>query len=179
MKTIKNLSPDQIIILDEINKAVSDYYLVALKKPGRKRENVDARKMFCKIASEFNFSKTNIGKYLGKNHATVIYSIRTIDEYMGYDANIRIDYRNIKSKLKRRSTPFSGMSRDELEEKFVNLEQKYDQLIVRYDLLKEKYDFLTTTREHTRDLIKLIDKHATILDVQRLNKLIRGVINEK
>lgn len=45
----------------------------------RKRPIVTYRHVFCKIARLMGYSMTNIGKYIGRDHATIIHSVKTVD----------------------------------------------------------------------------------------------------
>tara|TARA_R110000737_G_scaffold210502_1_gene228183 strand:+ start:178 stop:591 length:414 start_codon:yes stop_codon:yes gene_type:complete len=52
----------------------------------RTRENVNARVVFCKIAKETFWSRVgHIGEFLGKNHATVIHSVKGFDVVKNYE----------------------------------------------------------------------------------------------
>jgi len=52
----------------------------------RTRDNVNARVVFCKIAKETFWSRVgHIGEFLGKNHATVIHSVKGFDVVKNYE----------------------------------------------------------------------------------------------
>jgi chromosomal replication initiation ATPase DnaA len=52
---------------------------VSIMDDTRKRPIVIYRQVFCKIARLMGYSMTNIGKYISRDHATVIHSIKTVD----------------------------------------------------------------------------------------------------
>jgi len=41
------------------------------------------RQAFCKVASNLGYGCTSIGRFIEKNHATVVYSVRNVDNLLG------------------------------------------------------------------------------------------------
>lgn len=70
------------IILNEVNEFLN----IDIKKKTRKREYVYGRFIFYKLAKEFNASCsfTQIGKFLGKNHATVLHGTKELNNIIKY-----------------------------------------------------------------------------------------------
>ena len=66
--------------LDIILKEVNDRLNIDIKTKTRKRKFVYGRMLFIKLAKEFNpyMSTTQIGNFINKDHATVIYSFNSI-----------------------------------------------------------------------------------------------------
>jgi len=71
--------------IDELKRIVNDIFLVDLEVINRKRDVVDARKVYSKILRDNGYSYDLIGKTLGKDHATIIHYIKNIEYILSYD----------------------------------------------------------------------------------------------
>lgn len=75
-----------------VKEMVCTYYGVnseALKQNSRKKEMVKCKQIsMYLIKKHSNMSLESIGKEFGKNHATVIYSIKTISNYLEWDRDL-------------------------------------------------------------------------------------------
>ena len=78
-------------LVDDINTELG----VRIDKPGRKRETVYARKLFCYIAGKLNYGPTAIGRVFNKDHATALFHKNTfkdvvrVREFEAYNAIVR------------------------------------------------------------------------------------------
>ena len=77
---------------------VAQYYslsIAELKSDSRKKEITQARQILMLLAKKyFNWTLEKIGDYFGgKNHATAIYAINTIEKKLKSDSEIQHDYR--------------------------------------------------------------------------------------
>lgn len=66
-------------LLDETS---SKHYPNGIRNNSRLREIVIYRQAFCKIANSIGYKITSIANFLEKNHATVIHSIRNINNLL-------------------------------------------------------------------------------------------------
>ena len=71
--------------MKELIKIVNEVFLVDLTLNNRKRETVDARKVYSKILRDSEYSYEFIGKTINKDHATIIHYIKNIDHLLSYD----------------------------------------------------------------------------------------------
>lgn len=77
---------------------VAQYYSISvadLKSDSRKKEITQARQMLMFLAKKyFDWTLEKIGDYFGgKNHATAIYAINSIEKKLKSDPEIQHDYR--------------------------------------------------------------------------------------
>jgi hypothetical protein len=77
---------------EALKKIVGEVFLTDLDKGSRRRDVVDARKVYSKILREERCSFEFIAKSLGKNHATVIHYIKSIESILTYDKDLREKY---------------------------------------------------------------------------------------
>lgn len=71
--------------VSELKRIVKDVFLVDLEVNNRKREVVDARKVYSKILRDNGYSYELIGKTINKDHATVIHYVKNIEHIIYYD----------------------------------------------------------------------------------------------
>ena len=100
------ISPEKkIITIQKIQKIVADYYRMKVSELTSKsnaRNITEPRQVamyLCKELTEYSLPK--IGKeFGGKNHSTVLYSIRKVEEKMERDSSFKILVEKIKSLIK-------------------------------------------------------------------------------
>ena len=73
------------IYLDTLRDIVDSAFVADIMSISRDRVNVNARRSFSKILINVDFSLVEIGRYLGKNHATILHYRDTFDGIMFTD----------------------------------------------------------------------------------------------
>jgi len=111
---IDNISKDRNFALDltptDIIQVISDFYRLDISKNTRKREYVDARRMaFFLIKNKFRIPLIKIGKLLNKDHATVLWSLKTFEDLLETDGKTQSDFADIKGRLYKLSTQKNKM----------------------------------------------------------------------
>jgi chromosomal replication initiator protein len=96
---------DRPITVDVIQKAVCEYFgikMQELKAKKRTKEIANARQIAMYISKQHtNFSLSEIGRsFGGKDHATVIYSCKQVEERRRTDENLNKSIENIIKRLK-------------------------------------------------------------------------------
>jgi len=82
--------------LDAYAVSKLDIPLDKLKSSRRHRNLVEARQMFAHCLKEnTNISLAEIGRYYNKDHATIIFSIKKVEELLTTDKLFRIKYCNL------------------------------------------------------------------------------------
>ncbi|HZV71811.1 MAG TPA: chromosomal replication initiator protein DnaA [Saprospiraceae bacterium] len=99
------LNKGTIITLDHIKKCVADHYEVPidkLKSQTRKRNIVLARQLSMYFAKNItNHSLKSIGdSFGGRDHSTVIYSVRAVNDMMDTNAEFKRTVKDIEKKLR-------------------------------------------------------------------------------
>ena len=97
--------PKQQITIEYIIKVVADYFQVkpeSLKSKSRKREVVQSRQIAMYFAKKFTkASLMRIGaEFGGKNHATVVYSSKTVEDLTETDKNYKRYVSEIEDRIK-------------------------------------------------------------------------------
>ncbi|CAD5273176.1 MULTISPECIES: chromosomal replication initiator protein DnaA [unclassified Imperialibacter] len=107
---IKNIvnDYDTEVGIDYIQKAVSDYFNVALedlKAKTRKKEIVIARQVAMYFSKDYtNHSLKSIGYHFGgRDHSTVIHAVQAVNDMIDTDAKFRYSVDELKKRLKMRT----------------------------------------------------------------------------
>ena len=85
--------------LDAIRIIVEGELDISIYGNCRKRNLVDARIIYAKIAREYNYSFKSIGRAIGKDHATIIHYIKNFNWLFSSDTEFRERYIYIKEKF--------------------------------------------------------------------------------
>ena len=139
----------------------------------RKQEVVNARMIYYVILKELNYGYTAISKSLNKNHATVIHGIRTFNDLIGYDKELRRDYDLVKTLFLEEGgdNPLQYKTHQELINTAMDLENQIKSLNLFNERLKDslnsykKYDDIVNlikernVRDESLDYIKHKLKH--------------------
>jgi chromosomal replication initiator protein len=76
-------------------------YTFRLQSKSRKRELVDLRAMYCRIAKSMKYPLSQIGKVLGdRDHTTVIHALRMFDGQMKYNPAFKDQFNRILESIK-------------------------------------------------------------------------------
>jgi chromosomal replication initiation ATPase DnaA len=98
--------------LDIILREVNDKLNIDIKRETRKRKYVYGRMLFIKLAKDFNpyMSTTQIGRFINKDHATVLYSLRQFKNIKDYqqDRHFLDNYNSLFHSLKQTNYIFSN-----------------------------------------------------------------------
>jgi len=100
--------------LETIEQAINN--IVQIQYPGEtiktlKRGGALYRQIFCKIAYDLGHKKLQIAFYLGKNHGTVIYSIKTITNLIEVkDYNVILTHNKCLHELKPQEQTYNTFS---------------------------------------------------------------------
>lgn len=70
-----------------------------LRSRSRKRDQVDIRSMFCAIAYRLNFTLSDIGRHIDRDHTTVIHLNRKADNLLDIDERFASIYNSIAYKM--------------------------------------------------------------------------------
>tara|TARA_R100001440_G_scaffold74036_1_gene99083 strand:- start:4044 stop:4562 length:519 start_codon:yes stop_codon:yes gene_type:complete len=78
--SLKDLSNFVVMCMHEFNKSLIVYNDLSNVKT-RKRDVLIWIQLFSYLAWKYGYSKSNIARFLNKNHATIIHSIKTIENF--------------------------------------------------------------------------------------------------
>ena len=77
---------------EELIEIVNENFFTDMLAKNRKREVVDARRVYAKILRDRGYTFELISRTIGKDHATILHYVRTIDSILIYDKEFREKY---------------------------------------------------------------------------------------
>jgi hypothetical protein len=77
---------------EELIEIVNENFFTDMLSKNRKREVVDARRAYAKILRDRGYTFELISRTIGRDHATILYYVRTIDSILSYDKEFRDKY---------------------------------------------------------------------------------------
>lgn len=86
---MKDNIPSDFLQLEEI---IDNVFNVKIKSKKRRREFVDARMVFSKILRERGYTTSIIGKYLGKDHTTIVHYGLTVNNTLSQFSSYKNQY---------------------------------------------------------------------------------------
>jgi hypothetical protein len=101
-KTYNNMRPKQQTntkMLEVIRKAVETVTNCDVVERTRQREYVQARSIFYRFARDNKQTLQAIGKFLERDHATVMHSLKKFEQDVEYDSAFRANYNAVKDIL--------------------------------------------------------------------------------
>lgn len=122
--------------LKRIVYLVNEAFNVDIMIKSRKRDVVMARAVYYWVAKNTtSHSLTTIGEFVNKDHATVIYSLNSIEDWILYDKFYKRKVNLIKKNV------FNRLTLKEFEQKKLN--EKYKLLKIARQLLSKRIENLT------------------------------------
>lgn len=121
--------------LDAIKIIVEGELDINIFGDSRKRNLVDARIIYAKIARENNHSYKSIGKHIGKDHATIIHYMKNFDWLFSSNTEFRETYIYLKEKF----MEMKPKLKDIQEIKIINNSMMLHKQIESLSLKNEKY----------------------------------------
>jgi hypothetical protein len=104
------LSKKKIITLKQV---VKEIFLVDINENSRRRDVVDAKKVYSKILRDEGYSFESIGHSFDRDHSTVIHYAKSIDSILTYDRDLREKYIACKEiYTEKRESIFEDMKND-------------------------------------------------------------------
>lgn len=152
---------------------IEQRFAVKLMDKNRRRDTVDARMIFARILRENGHTFSNIGKYLKKDHSTIIYYSDICMDIIKNDARLMNIYIECKAKFEENVAPMTYFSRDDMTKEIISLRNEIDKLILENNKLKDN-DFSRLT-----DIINLIDRRTPVghenLIKRKINEFFNGL----
>ncbi len=150
--------------MDSLKKIINDIFFVDIDKRTRKRELVDARRAYSKILRDAGFSYQHIGDSIGKDHATVIHYIKTIDPLLKYDPVFQKKFVLTKKQFKLENKELILRSNLDIYTTASNLRDKLDEVILEKKQILIKFvDYLEQFEKTTGYLPNVYDIRRNIL----------------
>ena len=155
MKSIKEMKKNNInshYEMDILSTIIKDVMGVEIVKRTNKREAVNGRKLFSKILSDRGFTRSEIGRYLKKDHSTIVHYMNDVDDMINHTDGMADRYLACKNYFNNSVTETT----DEENKSIISLKLRIDELLLDREKLKEKLDRCYRFRE----IVDFLDYHT-------------------
>jgi hypothetical protein len=100
----------------ELKKAIQEITGVDINEVTRKRETIEARAIYYKILKQIDKKKSlkSIGASVGKDHATVLHSLKNYDMFEQFNPTLKLFRKQILQRLNYASSDILDITKDEL-----------------------------------------------------------------
>jgi hypothetical protein len=100
----------------QLKKAIQEITGVDINEVTRKRETIEARAIYYKVLKQIDKNKTlkAIGASVGKDHATVLHSLKNYDMFEQFNPTLKLFRKQIMQRLNYATSDILDMTKDEL-----------------------------------------------------------------
>jgi len=100
----------------QLKKAIQEITGVDINEVTRKRETIEARAIYYKVLKQIDKKKSlkSIGASVGKDHATVLHSLKNYDMFEQFNPTLKLFRKQIMKRLNYATPDILDMTKDEL-----------------------------------------------------------------
>ena len=171
-------------ITSQLKKVIQEITGVDINEVSRKREIIEARAVYYKILKQIDKKKSlkSIGASVGKDHATVLHSLKNYDMFEQFNPTLKLFRKQILQRLNYASPEqILDMSKDEyiqslqidimkLNDEIANLQQTINKPINNYNVVNNIQQLLIET-EGTEQWQIIIERLQALYKMNRNIKL--------
>lgn len=161
--------------VDRVKELIKTVFSVDIEKETRRRDFVDARRVYSKLMREKGYPYKFIGETIGKDHASIIHYLRDIDYIFVHDKNLFEMYKKCKSALM--MEPDDDMLKPITDamykQRIKELEHEVFELNYKIVRLSKK----VTAYNNIKNIIELIQERIVEGDEELVEKKIRAMFN--
>lgn len=135
--------------MDILRTIIKDVIGAEIVKRTNKRESVDARRIFSKILSDRGYTRSEIAKYLKKDHSSIVHYMADVDDMITYIPNFADQYMACKNYFIN-----SVENTSDEDNKFIlSLKLRIDELLVDKEEMRERLQ----KHNRFREIIDLLE----------------------
>jgi hypothetical protein len=117
--------------MDSLKKIINEIFFVNIESSTRKRRTVDARRAYSRILKDVGFSYEHIADTIGKNHATIIHYVKSIDDLLQYDSVFEKRFILSKKQFLLENKQLLAQSNDDIYTTAIRLGDRLDEVILK------------------------------------------------
>ncbi len=175
MESKQKYTEDKNSEMNELKDIVESMFLVDIKTKSRIRDAVDARMVFCRILRDRGHQWTSIGKYLSKDHSTIIHLFQQSTDIFPLDGRLMQMYLKCKDKFMEDKEDYMPIERNQIKNELDFLKNQINDLISKNEKL-EKYAEKYRRFESIINLIESrIQKGSEKIIEKKINEMFNGI----
>ncbi len=158
---------------------VSAVFELDLMNKSRLRKYTEARSPFMAIMRDEGYTLSDIGEMLEKNHATVVYGLRSFQWAVKTEHKFREKHLEVKRLYDSNESLIDLKSEFELKKSIISLNNEIKLLHLENMSLKKDNQLLKNSHSKYKDLYKLIEERTRERDIpliyRKLNMIYNGL----
>ena len=143
---------------DALRNAIESVFYVSILENSRLREVVNARMTFAKILVDKGYTKVGIGRYLGRDHATIIHYCKNFDGYIKVDKVLRNQYEKAKDIFFGQHDPLYDMATKQLRETAIAMRKELEDKDKQIEEIKELLKIARREGDRLDSIYKMLVK---------------------
>ena len=155
-------------------KIVEEELSLDIMKVTRKRSVVESRMIFSKILRNYRHSFTDIGKYLNKDHTTIIHYISKLDGLLETEDAMMTTYMSCMETFISEKEPVNLLDDKLTSEVNVVLMSKIQSLMIEKKALESK---LYRGNARLKTIIAILDRNTPLGKEDEMEQKIRRMLN--
>jgi hypothetical protein len=167
-------------ITKELKKAIQEITGVDINEVTRKRETIEARAIYYKVLKQIDKKKSlkSIGASVGKDHATVLHSLKNYDMFEQFNPTLKLFRKQILQRLNYKPIEYFGNISNEQEIErlnvyIFNMEQEIESLKETITNLQKPRNNYNIVNNIQQLLIETEGKEQQELIIERLQAVYR------
>jgi hypothetical protein len=164
----------------QLKKAIQEITGVDINEVTRKRETIEARAIYYKVLKQIDKKKSlkSIGASVGKDHATVLHSLKNYDMFEQFNPTLKLFRKQIMQKLNYKPIEYFGNISNEQEIErlnvyIFNMEQEIESLKETITNLQKPRNNYNIVNNIQQLLIETEGKEQQELIIERLQAVYR------
>jgi hypothetical protein len=160
--------------MDSLKDIVNQMFNVSIVKKCRRIETVNARMVFSKILRQRSYTLCDIGRYLKKDHSTVVHYMNNIDNFISHDERLNELYYKCRETFFETNDPLPSYKEKDLIKEVISLREIVEDMkneVAKYRKRHEKYSRIS-------EIINLIDSRTPVGQEGKIKKKVTEMFNE-
>lgn len=162
---------------DLLCHAVQEVCDVDILSQTRERETVNARIIFSYILWSRGYGKSEIGRYLNKNHATVCHYCRCFNAYIKTDPTMKSLYEKAKGIYMDTFDPVYNMDRAELKSEVFSLREKVNELYSELEEFRRESEAAAAEDNRMNRIYRLVSERTRAGSEQEVERKLNTWFN--
>ena len=125
--------------MDSLKKIINEVFIVDIDSKRRKRRIVDARIVYAKILRDLGYPYEQIADTINKDHSTIVYYIKNIDNLLEFDSTFKKRYNICKKKFLLENRKIIMKSNDDIHLEAISLAERLEKAILERDNLLNNF----------------------------------------
>ena len=141
---------------DTLKNAIEQIFECDLLSKSRERHIINARMTFAYILVERGYTKVSVGKYLNKNHATIIHYTKNFAVYLQHDTELSNFHQSALDAFNRDFDPVYTMDKSHLKKEVFSLRRQLGNVSCEYADYKKQTQEQKVVDERIKDIMALV-----------------------